>query len=144
MCYRQLYQLRCILLILFLLLFFSVCYHGKCDVVCHCDYDSDCLDFNGEYTDQFDVCRSGCRSGWEGIGCKIGNDNVADGKEANQKIDWNGSRLGFPGDGLNFDGDNSAGNCVDGSSIRPENLDSCGVAAYSHWEVSLGDMLSII
>ena len=40
-----------------------------------------------------------------------------------------------------FNGDNSPGNCVDGSSSRQENEDTCcGVAAYSHWEVSLGDI----
>ena len=96
---------------------------------CHCHYDTDCIDFNSEYTDVFDVCRSGCRNGWRGIGCQIGN--VAEGKEASQ-TDWIDSR---------FNGDNSASNCVDGSSSRWESSNSCcGVAPYSHWEVSLGDM----
>ena len=85
--------------------------------------------FDGEYTDQFDVCGRGCRVGWEGIGCQVGN--VAEGKEASQ-TNWN-SWL--------FNGDNSAGNCVDGRSSRQEADDTCcGVAAGSHWEVSLGDM----
>ena len=131
MCYHQPYQLWWILLILFLLLELcsSVCYHGTCDVECHCLYNTDCLDFNGEYTDEFDVCRRGCRLGWDGIGCQVGN--VAEGKEASQ-TDWDDSA---------FLGDNSAGNCVDGSNIRQENQDTCcGVAAYSHWEVSLGDV----
>ena len=75
MCYHQPYQLWSVLLILFLLLELcsSVCYHGTCDVECHCDHGSDCLDFDGEYNDEFDVCRSGCRAGWEGIGCQVGN-----------------------------------------------------------------------
>ena len=131
MCYHQPYQLWCILLILFLLLELcsSVCYHGTCDVECHCQYDNDCNNFNGKYTDEFDVCRRGCRSGWEGIGCQIGN--VAEGKEASQ-TDW---------PDWSFRYDNSAGNCVDGSSGRQENQDTCcGVAAGSHWGVSLGDM----
>ena len=131
MCYHQPYQLWSILLILFLLLELcsSVCYHGTCDVECHCHYDNDCIDFDGEYTIEFDVCRRGCRSGWEEFGCQIGN--VAEGKEASQ-TDWISS---------SFRGDNSAGNCVDGSSSRQENQDTCcGVAAGSHWEVSLGDM----
>ena len=107
----------------------SVCYHGTCDVECYCLYDNDCIDFDGEYTDVFDVCRSGCRPGWEEIGCQFGN--VAEGKAANQ-TDWSS---------WNFNGDNSAGNCVDGSSIRQEEDNTCcGVAADSHWEVSLGDV----
>ena len=107
----------------------SVCYHGTCDVECHCSHGSDCIDFDGEYNDEFDVCRRGCRFGWEGIGCQVGN--VAEGKEASQ-TDWISS---------SFRGDNSAGNCVDGSSSRWESSNSCcGVAPYSHWEVSLGDM----
>ena len=107
----------------------SVCYHGTCDVECHCHNNNDCIDFNGEYTGEFDVCQSGCRVGWEEVGCQIGN--VADGKEASQ-TDWESS---------SFRGDNSAGNCVDGSSVRLESHDTCcGVAADSHWEVSLGDM----
>ena len=134
MCYHQPYQLWCILLILFLLLELcsSVCYHGTCDVECHCDHGSDCFDFNGEYTDQFDVCGRGCRSGWEGIGCQIGN--VAEGKEASQ-TDWIDSD--YRGD--NFTDDNSPGNCVDGRTSRQENQDTCcGVAVDSHWEVYLG------
>ena len=107
----------------------SVCYHGTCDVECHCHFDTDCIDFDGEYTDVFDVCRSGCRPGWEEIGCQFGN--VAEGKAANQ-TDWSS---------WNFNGDNSAENCVDGSGIRYESQDTCcGVAAGSHWEVSLGDI----
>ena len=131
MCYHQPYQLWWILLILFLLLELcsSVCYHGTCDVECHCHYDNDCIDFNGEYTDEFDVCRRGCDDGWEGIGCQ--NGNVAEGKEANQ-TDWIDERFG---------GNNSAGNCVDGSVVRREENDTCcGVAPQSHWEVSLGDV----
>ena len=131
MCYHQPYQLWWILLILFLLLELcsSVCYHGTCDVECHCHYDTDCIDFDGGYTGEHDVCRRGCRSGWEGIGCQVGN--VAEGKEASQ-TDWSSS---------SFRGDNSAGNCVDGSDSRQENEDTCcGVAPYLHWEVSLGDM----
>ena len=111
----------------------SVCYHGTCDVECHCSHGSDCVYFNGEYTDEFDVCRRGCRSGWDGIGCQIGN--VAVGKDASQ------IHMFF---GANFwvnNGDNSPGNCVDGISSRSENQNSCcSVAAYSYWEVSLGDM----
>ena len=104
----------------------SVCYHGTCDVECHCHYDTDCIDYDGEYTGEHDVCRRGCRSGWEGIGCQVGN--VAEGKEASQ-TDWIDR---------SFNGDNSAGNCVDGSSSRWESSNSCcGVALYSQWEVSL-------
>ena len=107
----------------------SVCYHGTCDVECHCSHGSDCVYFNGEYYDEFDVCRSGCDDGWEGIGCQIGN--VAEGKETNQ-TDWIDSR---------FEGNNSAENCVDGRTSRLENeATCCGVAADSHWEVSLGDV----
>ena len=131
MCYHQPYQLWWILLILFLLLELcsSVCYHGTCDVECHCLYDTDCIVFDGEYTDESDVCGRGCRTGWEGIGCQFGN--VAKEKEASQS-DWINS---------NFGGENSAENCVDGSSLMQENQDTCcGVAPGSHWEVSLGDM----
>ena len=128
MCCHQPYQLWWILLILFLLLelYSSVCYHGTCDVECHCHYDTECNNFNGEYTDAFDVCRNGCDDGWEGIGCQVGN--VAERKAASQN-DWSSS---------NFHGDNSPGNCVDGLNYRWESQNSCcGVARYSHWEVSL-------
>ena len=131
MCYHQPYQLWSILLILFLQLELcsSVCYHGTCDVECHCIYNADCNAFNGEYTDEFDVCRRGCRSGWEGIGCQIGN--VAEGKDANQ-TDWEDSSFG---------GDNSAGNCVDGSNVRRESQDTCcAFESPLHWVVSLGDV----
>ena len=131
MCYHQPYQLWCILLILFLLLELcsSVCYHGRCNVECHCRFDTDCIDFDGEYTDVFDVCRSGCRSGWEGIGCQI--ENVAERKAASQN-DWSS---------WIFNGDNSASNCVDGISSRWESSNSCcGVAPYSPWELSLGNI----
>ena len=128
MCYHQPYQLWWILLILFLLLELcsSVCYHGTCDVECYCLYNTDCIDFNDDYTIEHDVCRRGCHYKWQGIGCQIGN--VAEGKSASQ-TDWINTR---------FDGDNSASNCVDGSSSRQESDDTCcGLASYSHWEVAL-------
>ena len=131
MCYHQTYQLWGIILILFLLLDLcsTVCYHGTCDVECHCQSDSDCHRFDGEYTDQLDVCRSECRSGWEGIGCQFGN--VAEGKIASQ-IDWSSS---------SFRGDNSPGNCVDGSGLRREEQDTCcAVEPERYWELFLRGM----